>query len=304
MRIVASKKQTRIKQPIRATLHRQAKHLLVPHKGNEYRPHLIRWQGLSIVLALMLMVQIGYGFVTTGKVDVLGRSSDITVSGLLKETNQARTQAGLSELTLNEKLNAAAYAKAKDMFEKNYWAHDSPTGVKPWKWLADADYNYDFAGENLAKNYINSRATLDAWLASSTHRANVLGKDYTDVGFAVVEDTLNGKDTTVVVAFYASPATTQAAGVLSDTVFAPIGSTATDSLSYFAAVFRSFTPATLVIFALLFIIMIVSMVAHHYRFKLPKRFQKTWKLHHGAYKALGVGVVIVLLVISTSTGQI
>jgi len=304
---VTTKKQTKQARPMHKKIREHTKHFLVPHKGNQYRPHLIRWPGLTAVVVIALFVQVGYGFITTGKFEVLGRTSDVTVAGLLKETNQARQTAGLGELILNDKLNAAAYAKAKDMFANNYWAHDSPSGIKPWRWLSNVDYNYDQAGENLAKNYLNSTATVDAWLASSTHRANVLNENYADVGFAVVDDTLNGKETTVVVAYYAKPTATGAVMSANDTktINAPVASTSSSNpLVYFGTVIQSLSPATLGVFGLLIIVMVVSMVAHHYRFKLPKRFQKTWKLHHGLYKAAGSGLIIVLIIVSTTVGQV
>src|SRR5690606_29240443 len=73
------------------------------------------------------------------------------------------------------------------------------------KWLNDVNYKYSVAGENLAKNFADSSSTVDAWLASDTHRANVLEKRYTEVGFAVVQDVMNGRSTVLVVAYYALP---------------------------------------------------------------------------------------------------
>ena len=40
---------------------------------------------------------------------------------------------------------------------------------------------------------------------STSHRENLLKKDYTDVGFAVVNGTLNGEQTTLVVQMFAKP---------------------------------------------------------------------------------------------------
>ena len=62
---------------------------------------------------------------------------------------------------MNPKLNEAAQLKAQDMFRYNYWAHTSPRGVEPWKWLGDVGYTYSIAGENLAKNYPTAVATVD-----------------------------------------------------------------------------------------------------------------------------------------------
>ena len=162
-------KQIRTKAP--KSLKRRIKHLLVPHAANQYRPHLIRWQGLAIVAVLALCVQIGYSTLSSGKVAVLGRTSTISSTELLDKTNAERMLEGLPSLTINAKLNDAAFMKAKDMFAYNYWAHESPTGVTPWKWLGDAEYDYDVAGENLAKNYTDASSTVAAWMASEVSSA-------------------------------------------------------------------------------------------------------------------------------------
>lgn len=281
-----------------------AKHLLVPHKGNEYRPHLIRWRGLTAVLFLAVGIQLGYGLLTTGHFEVLGRTSNIVVDDLLNDTNAERKAAGLDEIVLNDQLSKAAFAKAQDMFANNYWAHDSPTGVKPWKWLADEGYNYNVAGENLAKNYPNAKATVDAWMASSTHRANLLGEKYQDVGFAVVDGTLDGQDTTLVVAYYGAPVTGVAAVSDQKVIVAPVTNSVGNPLTYFGSAIQSLSPATVGVIGLLTIVAAVAALAHYYRGKLPKRFQKSWKLHHGAYKVTGMAVAVVIIIMSTGGGQI
>lgn len=293
------------KKQTRAKIYHHAKHLLVPHKGNKYQPHLIRWQGLTTVIVMTLVIQIGYGFLTTGRFEVLGRASNISVSELLADTNLQRETAHVSDLTLNNQLSQAAFLKAKDMIASGYWAHESPTGATPWKWFADVGYNYNVAGENLAKNYPNSQATVDAWMASPTHRANVLGEKYQDVGFAVVEGVLKGQETTLIVALYGSPVSAVAAA--SDqkiTYSAPIKTGPMNPLVYFGSAIQSLSPATLGVMAMLVIVGAVAAGTYHYRYKLPKKLQKSWKLHQGAVKFAGVGVALIVLIIATGAGQI
>ena len=307
MLIVTNVKQKK-KQSIHKTLRRHAKHLLVPHKGNEYRPHLIRWPGLVAVVIIALILQFGYGFMSTGKLEVLGRESHVTVSGLFDLTNQERTKSSLKPLTLSEQLNKAAFLKAQDMFVHNYWAHESPTGVTPWKWLADVDYNYDVAGENLAKNFVDADTTTAAWMASPTHRANILGDKYTQVGFAVAEGVLDGKDTTLVVAYYGLPASDTVSAATSvrpaQQYVGDINSGIGNPLTYFGSAISALSPAMLGTLGLLAIVAMVAAAAHHYRYMLPKRFKKSWKIHHGAYKLAGVGVAVFTIILLTGGGQI
>ena len=280
---------------------------LVPHKGNQYRPHLVRLHGLTAVIVIAMILQVTYGFVTAGHLQVLGRQSHVDVTELLAETNAARTSASLSELKVNESLNKAAALKANDMLANNYWAHDSPSGVTPWKWLGDAGYRYDIAGENLAKNYPTASATVNAWMGSPSHRDNILSNDYKDVGFAVVDGTLEGRETTLVVAYYGVPAgTTAVEGEQTAPLAyaAPVSNSVGNPLTYFGSALQSMTPASLGGLALLTLVGAVAVGAHHYRNKLPKAWRKSWKVHHGLYTFGGVMVIAVIMILATGGGQI
>jgi len=296
-------KQKRKTTPVKSRIAHHAKHAFIPHKGNQYRPHLIRWKGLTAVLALALLVQTSYSLVTTGKLQVLGYASNITVTDLVKDTNVEREKAGLGDLTLNSALDRAAYAKAQDMFANNYWAHTSPSGVTPWNWLANEHYAYNSAGENLAKNYPTAQATLDAWMASPTHRANILKGAYKDVGFAVVDGTLAGKQTTLVVAYYGEPLQGVASGA-PITLVSSVNAGASSPLEYFGTAIHALNPATLIVLGLLAVVAVVAAFAQHFRKKLPKPWRGSWKAHHGAYTLVGALVIMVLVVIGSGAGQI
>lgn len=135
---------------------------------------------------------------------VLGDSVNISTNSLLNITNQDRQEHGLSLLTLNNKLDQAATNKAADMFKKDYWAHDSPTGETPWDFITKAGYNYAYAGENLARGYSSSQSVVAAWMASPEHRTNMLSVSYKDVGFAVEQGNLTGQNTILVVEMFGS----------------------------------------------------------------------------------------------------
>ena len=303
-------KKVNAKAPLHKRVRGHAKTVLVPHKENEFRPHLIRIHGLVAVLIVALIAQVSYSFVTTGQLSILGRVSDIQPTELLVDTNAERTEQGLSELRVNDQLSQAAFLKAQNMFAEQYWAHVSPSGIEPWKWLGDVGYNYSYAGENLAKNYPNANATVEAWMNSQTHRDNILKGEYTDVGFAVVDGELEGAPTTLVVALYATPMAAPvveaAASEQKATGFlAPAVATSSQNpLTYFGSALEALSPVTIVILGLLAVVAIVGVAAHHYRRKLPKSWQRSWKLHHGMYTFVGTIVLGVLIVIATGGGQI
>lgn len=294
------------RKPVSNKVRHHAKKTLVPHKDNNFMPHILRWYGLVAVLVLALLMQIGYGYLTAGKLEVLGRVSNVTVSELLADTNQARKDAGLGSLKINDGLSQAAFLKAKDMFANNYWAHTSPSGTSPWKWLGDVGYNYSVAGENLAKNYPNAQATVGAWMDSATHRANILDERYQDIGFAVVDGVLNGRDTTLVVAYYGAPVSAAVAGTNNQpSVYAaPVSSGVGNPLTYFGTALQSLSPATLGGLALLTLLTLVGALAHHYRKHLPAALRKSWKAHHGMFTVVGAVSLGLILILATGGGQI
>ena len=103
-------------------------------------------------------------------------SPELSHETLLQLVNQDRAVLGLKPLRLNPTLSLAALAKASDMVERNYFAHISPDGVKPWHWFKSLGYNYAYAGENLAVNFSDSLPVHEAWMASEGHRKNILNK--------------------------------------------------------------------------------------------------------------------------------
>ena len=301
--------QKRSKKSPESIIRKHLKHTLVPHKGNQYRPHLVRLHGITAVLVLAVFMQLGYGMLNSGRLEVLGRVSDISASDLVTDTNAEREKASLPALKLNDQLASAAFAKAKDMFVNNYWAHVSPSGVTPWKWIGDAGYNYNVAGENLAKNYPTAQATVNAWMGSTTHRENILNQKYQDVGFAVVDGLLDGRNTTLVVAYYGAPATAAAVQGATDTAApivyaAPVKNGIGNPLTYFGTALQSMSPATLGALALFAVVGAVAVAAHHYRKKLPVAWRRTWRLHHGMYTFAGVLILAIVVVFATGGGQI
>ncbi len=299
--------RSKVSKPVVSRVKNHAKKVLVPHKANEFRPHLIRAHGLIAVLVIALVAQITYGFATTGHLSVLGRVSNIQTAELLTDTNVEREAAGLEDLQLNDKLSQAAFLKAQNMFSEQYWAHVSPSGTQPWKWFGDVEYNYSFAGENLAKNYPTAQATVDAWMGSDTHRENLLKGEYKDVGFAVVDGELDGVDTTLVVALYGAPVTVaavQSAGTNNVFSAPAIAAEVQTPLAYFGSALSALSPVSIAILGLLALVGLVGVAAHHYRNQLPKAWKKSWRVHHGMYTFVGMITLGILIIIATGGGQI
>ncbi|PIP57318.1 hypothetical protein COX04_00165, partial [Candidatus Woesebacteria bacterium CG22_combo_CG10-13_8_21_14_all_45_10] len=181
------------------------RHLFVPRHSNNHRAKILHPSTLSVVVAFFLIYQFAINFYLLVAPAVLGFASNITPEQVIALTNQKRAEQGLSPLTINGKLNEAAQRKAGDMFAFNYWAHNSPSGRNPWAFFQEVDYKYTYAGENLARDFMNSEGVVEAWMNSPTHRDNILNSNYKETGLAVVNGTLNGVETTLVVQLFGTP---------------------------------------------------------------------------------------------------
>ena len=141
------------------------------------------------------------------KPGVLGYASQIDPVKVIQLTNSERQNAGLPVVKLNSELSQAALAKAADMFAHNYWAHVSPQGTEPWSFIISSGYKYQHAGENLARDFSNPQDIVKAWMASPTHRQNLLDGRYQDIGVAVMDGYINGVETTIVVQMFGTAQT-------------------------------------------------------------------------------------------------
>ncbi len=101
---------------------------------------------------------------------------------VLHLVNQQRKANGLKELTLSTKLISLAEMKSKDMADKNYFSHTSPTYGTPFEMLQKYGVSYRSAGENIAKGQATSEQVMQDWLNSSGHRANILSPRFTEIG--------------------------------------------------------------------------------------------------------------------------
>lgn len=186
------------------------RHLFLPHYSNNQRAKLLHHESLFLLILFLIFGSMLLGFLHQNHPHVLGLSADISTQDLLLITNQKRQDAGISSLSLNSQLSQAAAAKATDMFAKNYWAHFAPNGKSPWDFIHEAGYQYTYAGENLARGFGTAQDTVNAWMASPDHRANMLSKNFTEVGFAVEQGNLTGDNGTIlVVEMFGSQAKTQ-----------------------------------------------------------------------------------------------
>ena len=178
------------------------RHLFIPHHTNNHHARVLHVDAMFVYLLAFVLFRLLLSLGHAQFPDVLGFATDIRVEQLFSAINTKRAEAGLGALVLDQRLSRAAALKAQDMFTNNYWAHNAPNGKTPWEFVTVAGYRYRVAGENLAKNFSVSSGVIDAWMASSTHRENIMRGDYKDIGFAVVNGVLGGEETTLVVQMF------------------------------------------------------------------------------------------------------
>lgn len=196
--------------------------LFVPHLHNNFRSRLLHHQSLIFSIALLILGSFILSGLRTSLPQVLGISTDITPTKLLILTNEKRQKSGSGPLTLDEKLSKAAEEKARNMFSEDYWSHNSPSGKTPWGFIKDAGYRYTYAGENLAKGFTDTDEVIKAWMASPTHRENMLSKNYYDVGFAVKEGKIEGEETILIVEMFGNTTLAQNESIIASS---PVEST-------------------------------------------------------------------------------
>ena len=94
--------------------------------------------------------------------------------------NAQRAAAGLGQMKWSDGLEQAAMVRAQEIVTT--WSHTRPNG-SDW-WTVNSNLMY---GENLAKGYSTADSCVAAWMASPTHKANVMDGGFKTCGIAIYE---------------------------------------------------------------------------------------------------------------------
>ena len=112
----------------------------------------------------------------------------MTPEAVLKLVNKERKMHNLPVLTVNYKLTISANAKAINMSDQKYFSHSTPNGLPFYWWIQMVGYKYQKAGENLARKFNNEESAHKAFMASPSHKKNILNPIYTEIGIGVKND--------------------------------------------------------------------------------------------------------------------
>ncbi len=203
---IVEKDVKKVATDIKHSLHKRflhiAKDYIVPHLGNNHKPKALRPKALTAYVVVILLVKV---FVTGSLFFIYPNTGLVTskiTDQLYELINQERIVNDLDPLIINEELIASAERKVQDMVDQQYFSHIGPGGTKPWEWINKDNYNFTHMGENLAMDFSSATVVHSAFLNSPSHKANILHKDYTNIGMALVVAELEGRETIVLVQFY------------------------------------------------------------------------------------------------------
>jgi uncharacterized protein YkwD len=136
---------------------------------------------------------------------------DSLSAGVLVEINTVRREHGLRALRANVRLTAAAAQHSREMAARGYFEHVSWNGTAFWKriqrFYRRRGYRSWSVGENLlwASPTVDPARALHMWMTSREHRANLLARDWREVGLSAVHvqsapGLYNGDEVTIVTA--------------------------------------------------------------------------------------------------------
>jgi uncharacterized protein YkwD len=98
--------------------------------------------------------------------------------------NAERAKLGAAPLTVNYSLQEAAWVHNEHMESIGRICHSNCGDGDPGSRIAATGYRASGWGENVASSYPNPAAVMAAWMGSSGHRANILNRNFTDIGVA------------------------------------------------------------------------------------------------------------------------
>jgi uncharacterized protein YkwD len=105
--------------------------------------------------------------------------------------NTIRASNGLGALEPNQMLTDIARSRCNDMIANSYFSHYTPDGRNIFNIFHENGVSYVNAGENLGQSSPASSGTpeafANAWMASPTHKANILRSVYSKIGIGVVD---------------------------------------------------------------------------------------------------------------------
>ncbi len=168
---------------------------------------IIHYSLLGVLIGIFLLPQ-------------LASLSSVSPEKIIELTNKERIAAGMNILTANQLLTKAAHDKGLSIFSSQAFQHN--IGDRKFSdWIREAGYDYSYAGENMAVDFMTSEGVMRAWMRSETHKKNLLNPSFSEIGIAVMDGSLDGKNTTLIVQIFGSPHSPVTSSITSPSVTTP-----------------------------------------------------------------------------------
>jgi hypothetical protein len=127
-----------------------------------------------------------YGLPEGGIIPVSHKAATPTGTELrqaLRLVNNERARTGRAPLTLDSRLSRAAQGHARYMNDARVLSHTGRGGSTFVRRIEAAGYEpWRYLGENVARGYGTWSGAMTGWMGSSGHRANILGRNFRNVG--------------------------------------------------------------------------------------------------------------------------
>ena len=144
---------------------------------------MLRYRFLSLLICIFILAASALAQKTMPESEVHLSPEE---KALLQLTNEARKKEGLPEVKVNAKLMKAARDHSANMAKHEKMAHELDD-KKPADRLKDAGYMFGHLGENVAYGQPTAVEAMETWMKAEDHRANILGKDYVDIGLGAAK---------------------------------------------------------------------------------------------------------------------
>jgi uncharacterized protein YkwD len=97
-------------------------------------------------------------------------------------TNQRRASAGVPGVRVNGALSTAAQRHSQDQAGRNRMSHTGSDGSGPGTRIARTGYQACAWAENVAAGQPDAQRVMQSWMNSPDHRANIVSRNYTEIG--------------------------------------------------------------------------------------------------------------------------
>ncbi|MGN0613357.1 MAG: CAP domain-containing protein [Porcipelethomonas sp.] len=103
---------------------------------------------------------------------------------ILSLVNKERAAVGAAPLELNQTMCDAAMVRAMEISE--VFSHTRPDGTDCFTIFDDYGLSWNYVGENIAAGNSTSEGTMNQWVNSSGHYANIISGNFTEIGVGYV----------------------------------------------------------------------------------------------------------------------